>query len=253
MMASSTGGGNNLNNNQQPPDLPPLPNNNNDGGQQGGGEDGNGDQPGAGNNGDPPAAAAAAAPNGAIAAAQRERNANNRNERELHDAVINEDTSRFPINARINHYLRGMSVTPDRRQALEYVVAVQVATSLRNRERMRRSDIEDLALVEYKRIVNEIPPAIFSDAAVQNAMMTKMVNAQTPLNGKQVWDKGGKVLELIRNEYLTTMPGGLNIVDMPSGTTLLDAVNKFVVSKWNEQHPVSSICAHHMFTVNVHI
>ena len=130
------------------------------------------------------------------------------------------------------------------RRAVEIVLLIHCGMVCRGREQMRSAQLHQLMLEEYRRVVDDLPDSMFTDPSIKASMKLKLFNAQSNLNGKQLWKKQQDWLKVIRNEYVTNMAGGLRLSDLPSGTSLRDAMTGLIVRKWKDQNQVCLLLSH---------
>ena len=105
---------------------------------------------------------------------------------------------------------------------------------------MTTAALHDMMKAEYLRLLNDIPENMFVNLGQRQVMQTRVYMAQSNINGKQLWTKYKDWLKKIRNEYVTHFTGGLILSELPSGTTLRDAIKSFIIKMWKEQNPVSN-------------
>ncbi len=146
----------------------------------------------------------------------------------------------FELNERCRYYMDGASITPQNRQAVEFVYMIEALTLVRGENTMRRSEMWDKVINRYKLLIRAIPDKRFSQFDLQNAMIARMHNSKVA-NGsaKGLYDKAEKVKACVQLiiQQIPTLP------KLPSGRDIFDVRNDFILREYKKE--MGKVCLNH--------
>lgn len=146
-----------------------------------------------------------------------------------HGPEFDTAAERYSFVERMIHFSYPYICDANTRVAWERAIIIQAGTIIIDDKTMDTNSRNQLLVETYKGLVRSFPDSAFSSPELKEKMVSKLYNAKTELNGKQLWDKFKEVRNDLRTNY--------NIKDdIPSGKRLRDVYNSFMAKKFAEDN-----------------
>ena len=139
----------------------------------------------------------------------------------------------YDIHERTAHFMERRPITSANRIAVEAVFMIEALTTVRSMRTMRKPEIAAKVQAKYKELVKSTPLERFSDGNLKMMMETKYYRAKgTSADG--LLTKANEVLKNVRIMAAGIQGIGTPLHKIPSGRSLMDMRNQFILSKWSE-------------------
>lgn len=147
----------------------------------------------------------------------------------------------WSFNDRLRHYMRSSSINQNTRQPVEFTLMVEAGAYVTEQEAMPAHERNAKMLRRYRDLIRDIPDEYFSDLRLKSQMKDRYYQGQRDFDGARLWDKYKDVIQQVRNKYINILPN--NLANLPSGTSISEHYNSFVLAKYREAN-VSSLIAY---------
>ena len=139
----------------------------------------------------------------------------------------------YDVHERTAHFMERRPISAANRIAVEYVYMIEALTTVRSMKTMRKPEIAAKVQAKYKELIQSIPLERFSDMTLKMMMETKYYRAKgTSADG--LLTKANEVLKNVRIMAAGIQGIGTPLHKIPSGRSLMDMRNQFILSKWSE-------------------
>ena len=139
----------------------------------------------------------------------------------------------YDVHERTAHFMERRPISAVNRTAVEAVYMVEALTMVRSMKTMRKPEIAAKLQAKYKELIQSIPLERFSDMTLKMMMETKYYRAKgTSADG--LLTKANEVLKNVRVMAAGIQGIGTPLHQIPSGRSLTDMRNQFILSKWSE-------------------
>ena len=139
----------------------------------------------------------------------------------------------YDVHERTAHFMERRPISAANRIAVEAVYMVEALTMVRSMKTMRKPEIAAKVQAKYKELIQSIPLERFSDMTLKMMMETKYYRAKgTSADG--LLTKATEVLKNVRIMAAGIKGIGTPLHNIPSGRSLMDMRNQFILSKWSE-------------------
>ena len=145
----------------------------------------------------------------------------------------------YNVNDRIMHFLGGMRITIKTRPAVEIAVGIHSLSVVVSDETSNSTARNEKLHKVYIDTLRAFDLSCFEPPSLLDTMLNKLYNAQQTITGGRLYAKCTEWRSEIRNSYQPKLPN--NLSTLPSGTSMRDAYNKFILQRYKEAH-VSSCC-----------
>ncbi len=137
----------------------------------------------------------------------------------------------YDIHERTAHFMERRPVSALNRTAVEAVYMIEALTTVRSMRTMRKPEIAAKVQAKYKDLIQSIPLERFSDGSLKTLMATKYYRAKgTSADG--LLTKVNEVMKNVRVMAAGIQGIGTPLHRIPSGRSLMDMRNQFILSKW---------------------
>lgn len=136
---------------------------------------------------------------------------------------------------RLRYFLRGNRIETSSRRAAEAVCLIQAYGHVVEQEKMQASQLHILMYSTYHGIIGGLPEDLFVSSVLKERMMVRLHSGQRDYDGKSLWRRAKDVVQVIRRDYLNTLPG--NLKDLESGISLKEKYDEFVLNAYKRAHP----------------
>ena len=141
----------------------------------------------------------------------------------------------YDVHERTAHFMERRPISAVNRTAVEAVYMVEALTIVRSMKTMRKPEIAAKLQAKYKELVRSIPHERFSDSTLKVMMETKYYRAKgTSADG--LLTKANEVLKNVRVMAAGIQGIGTPLHQIPSGRSLIDMRNQFILSKWSQSN-----------------
>ena len=140
--------------------------------------------------------------------------------------------NQYDVHERTAHYMERRPISASNRIAVEAVYMVEALTLVKSMRTMRRPEIAERVQEKYKAFIRSIPIDRFSDSAIRSMMQEKYYRAKgTSADG--LLTKANDVLKNVRAMAAGIRGVGTPLHQIPSGRSLHDMRNEFILTKWS--------------------
>jgi hypothetical protein len=140
--------------------------------------------------------------------------------------------NQYDVHERTAHYMERRPISASNRIAVEAVYMVEALTLVKSMRTMRRQEIAERVQEKYKAFIRSIPIDRFSDSAIRSMMQEKYYRAKgTSADG--LLTKANDVLKNVRAMAAGIRGVGTPLHQIPSGRSLHDMRNEFILTKWS--------------------
>ena len=141
--------------------------------------------------------------------------------------------NQYDVHERTAHYMERRPISASNRIAVEAVYMVEALTLVKSMRTMRRQEIAERVQEKYKAFIRSIPIDRFSDSAIRSMMQEKYYRAKgTSADG--LLTKANDVLKNVRAMAAGVRGVGTPLHQIPSGRSLHDMRNEFILTKWSK-------------------
>ena len=139
----------------------------------------------------------------------------------------------YDVHERTAHFMERRPISAVNRTAVEAVYMVEALTTVKSMRTIRKPEIAAKLQAKYKELIQTIPPDRFSDSTLKTMMETKYYRAKgTSADG--LLTKANEVLKNVRVMAAGIQGIGTPLHQIPSGRSLTDMRNQFILSKWSQ-------------------
>jgi len=140
----------------------------------------------------------------------------------------------YDIHERVKHFMAAVPISLHNRVAVEAAYMVEAVTTVRSMRSMRKTEIAPLVQDKYKSFIRALPLDRFADASVRVKMVEKYFRAKTN-SADGFYTKACDVLKGVRALATVIKGVGSPLHRIPSGKSLNDMKNEFILKKYSEK------------------
>jgi hypothetical protein len=138
----------------------------------------------------------------------------------------------YKVHERTAHFMERRPIAALNRIAVEAVYMEEALTILKSMKTMRKAEIAQHVQDKYKAFINAIPIERFSDRSLKVMMEAKYFRAKG-MSADGLLTKANDVLKNVHVMAAGIRGVGTPLHQIPSGRSLMDMQNEFILKKWN--------------------
>jgi hypothetical protein len=138
----------------------------------------------------------------------------------------------YDIHERTAHFMERRPIAASNRIAVEAVYMVEALTIVKSMKTMRKPEIAQRVQDKYRAFIHAIPLERFSDRSLKVTMEAKYFRAKGE-SADGLLTKANDVLKNVRVMAAGIRGVGTPLHQIPSGRSLMDMRNEFILKKWN--------------------
>ena len=139
----------------------------------------------------------------------------------------------YPINERVHYFMGRAPINSSNRMAVEMVYMIEAYTIVRSAKMMKKPDVALKVQATYKELINAIPTNHFTDFGLKDKMLQGYFRAKTN-SPAGLLTKVEDSLQKARVMSTKLKGIGTPLHDIPSGKSLMDVKDNFVLEKYKE-------------------
>jgi hypothetical protein len=135
----------------------------------------------------------------------------------------------FDVNERCRYYMNGAPISPQTRQAVEFVYMIEALSLVTGEDTTDRATLHTKVFNRYKQLVRNIPATRFSQFDLQNQMCTRIYNSKAENGSAPSFFRTTKKVKESVQTMIRKIP---TLPKLPSGRDIFDVRNDFILSEY---------------------
>jgi hypothetical protein len=135
----------------------------------------------------------------------------------------------FDVNERCRYYMNGQAISPQTRQAVEFVYMIESLTLVTGEDTTDRATLHMKVFDRYKQLVRNIPATRFSQFDLQHQMSIKMYNSKAENGSAPSFYRAARKVKESVQAIIRKIP---TLPKLPSGRDIFDIRDDFILREY---------------------